>query len=83
MWSKADFRAIPEIAKKYHKTPAQLLLRWNIQQGILPIPKSKNPERLAENFNVFDFSIAEEDMQTLNGMNEGKRTSHDPLTYDF
>lgn len=74
---------IPEIAKKYHKTPAQLLLRWNIQQGILPIPKSKNPERLAENFNVFDFSIAEEDMQTLNGMNEGKRTSHDPLTYDF
>ena len=74
---------IPEIAKKYHKTPAQLLLRWNIQQGILPIPKSKNPERLAENFNVFDFSIAEEDMLTLNGMNEGKRTSHDPLTFDF
>ena len=63
--------------------PAQILLRWNIQQGIIPIPKSKNPVRLAENIDVFDFELAEEDMTALNVMNCGKRTSHDPLTFDF
>ena len=74
---------IPKIAEKYQKTPAQLLLRWNLQQGIIPIPKSKNPARLAENFDVFDFSVSEEDMARLNAMNCGKRTSFDPLTFDF
>ena len=43
-------------ARKYGKTPAQILLRWNVQQGIIPIPKSKNPARLAENIAVFDFA---------------------------
>ena len=74
---------IPRIAEKYGKTPAQILLRWNIQQGIIPIPKSKNPARLAENIDVFDFELAEEDMTALNVMNCGKRTSHDPLTFGF
>lgn len=74
---------IPRIAEKYGKTPAQILLHWNIQQGIIPIPKSKNPARLAENIDVFDFELAEEDMTALNVMNCGKRTSHDPLTFDF
>lgn len=74
---------IPRIAEKYGKTPAQILLRWNIQQGIIPIPKSKNPARLVENIDVFDFELAEEDMTALNVMNCGKRTSHDLLTFDF
>lgn len=76
-------REIRETAEKYHKSPAQILIRWNVQQGIIPIPKSKNPARLIENISVFDFELEEADMEKLNGMNQGKRTSFDPLTFDF
>lgn len=71
------------LARKYGKTPAQILLRWNVQQGIIPIPKSKNSARLAENIAVFDFAPEEEDVAALGGMNQNRRTSHDPLTFDF
>lgn len=71
------------LARKYGKNPAQILLRWNVQQGIIPIPKSKTPARLAENIDVFDFAPEGEDMAALNGMNQNCRTSHDPLTFDF
>lgn len=71
------------MARKYGKTPAQILLRWNVQQGIIPIPKSKNPTRLAENMAVFDFALEGEDMAALSGMDQNRRTSHDPLTFDF
>ena len=64
-------------ARKYGKTPAQILLRWNVQQGIIPIPKSKIPARLAENIAVFDFALEGEDMAALGGMNQNRRTSHD------
>ena len=74
---------IPKLAAKYGKTEAQILLRWNIQQGIIPIPKSKNPGRLAQNIDVFDFSLEPADIARLNSMNENRRTSHDPLTFDF
>lgn len=69
------------LARKYGKTPAQILLRWNVQQGI--IPKSKNLARLAENIAAFDFVPEGEDMAALGGMNQNRRTSHDPLTFDF
>lgn len=74
---------VEHMAEKYKKTPAQILLRWNVQQGIIPIPKSKNPDRLAENIAVFDFALQPEDMDALNHMHTGHRTSHDPLTFDF
>lgn len=67
----------------YGKTLAQILLRWNVQQGIIPIPKSKTPARLAENISVFDFALEGEDMAVLGGMNQNRRISHDPLTFDF
>ena len=69
------------LAHKHGKTPAQILLRWNVQQGI--IPKSKNLARLAENIAAFDFAPEGEDMAALGGMNQNRRTSHDPLTFDF
>lgn len=71
------------LARKYGKNPAQILLRWNVQQGIIPIPKSKNPARLAENIAVFDFALEGENMAALSGMDQNRRTSHDPLTFDF
>lgn len=71
------------MARKYGKNPARILLRWNVQQGIIPIPKSKNPARLAENIAVFDFALEGEDMAALGSMNQNRRTSHDPLTFDF
>ena len=76
-------KKMEEIAEKYNKTTAQLLLRWNIQQGIIPIPKSKNEQRLQQNIDVFDFEITKEDMEELNHMNENHRTSFDPWTFDF
>lgn len=76
-------KKIEQIAEKYKKTTAQLLLRWNIEQEIIPIPKSKNKQRLQQNMDVFDFEIMKEDMEELNRMNENHRTSFDPLTFDF
>lgn len=67
------------LARKYGKTPAQM----NVQQGTIPIPKSKNPARLAENIAVFDFAPEGEDVAVLGGMHQNLRTSHDPLTFDF
>lgn len=60
-----DNPAIVEIAEKYGKTPAQIMLRWQIQRGIVVIPKSTHIERMEENFNVFDFTLAEEDMNKI------------------
>ena len=80
---KMEDDGIKEIASRYAKSPAQLLLRWNIQQGIIPIPKTKNSSRLIENISVFDFQIEPEDMAKLNAMNENIRTSYNPLEYDF
>ena len=70
-----------KLAAKYIKTPAQVILRWNIQHGISAIPKSSNKERLKENFDIFDFSITEEDMATLDSFNENLRVVDDPMIY--
>lgn len=80
---KMEDERIQKISTRYEKSPAQILLRWNIQQGIVPIPKTKNLSRLQENISVFDFQIEPEDMEKLNSMNENHRTSYDPLQFDF
>lgn len=72
-----------ELAEKYHCTTAQLILRWNMQQGITVIPKSKNPSRIAENIDIFQFEISQEDMKILSSLNCNHRTSHDPNVFDF
>ena len=70
---------VAKLAGKYGKTPAQIILRWNIQQGVSSIPKSANPKRIEENFNIFDFILEEEDVQALDNLNENFRVVEDPM----
>jgi len=58
------------MAARYGKTPAQLLIRWNLQLGVVPLPKANHVQHLRDNLNVFDFEIAPQDMTRLNGLNE-------------
>ena len=69
------------LSNKYQKSPAQIILRWNVQKGVSAIPKSANPKRLQENFDIFDFEISEEDMHKMDALNEDFRIVDDPITY--
>ncbi|KFM10168.1 putative oxidoreductase ZK1290.5, partial [Aptenodytes forsteri] len=70
--------SVIQLAKKYGRTPAQICIRWSIQNGIVTIPKSTKAERIQENCKVFDFTIAEDDVDILNGMHDGRHVSWDP-----
>ncbi|XP_004608289.2 aldo-keto reductase family 1 member D1 [Sorex araneus] len=61
------------LGKKYNKTVAQIILRFNIQRGVVVIPKSFHPERIKENFQIFDFSLSEEDMKRIEALNKNVR----------
>lgn len=67
-----------KVAAKYEKTPAQLLIRWALQQGFSAIPKSKTISRVVENMKVFDFKISDTDMEALNNIEEKLVTGWDP-----
>ena len=69
-----------EVALKYSKTPAQILIRWALQKGTIVIPKSSKKRRIKENAEVFDFEITPDDMDLLDSFNENLRTSWDPST---
>ena len=60
-----DEPVLKDIAQKYGKTPAQVILRWNIEQGIVVIPKTVHEKRMMENFNVFDFALDAQDMAKI------------------
>ena len=77
---------LTEIGARYGKSTAQIILRWNIQRGVVVIPKSVHKERMAENFNVFDFTLADEDMTTITALdkNESSFFSHyDPAMVEW
>jgi diketogulonate reductase-like aldo/keto reductase len=67
-----------EFAEKYKRTIAQVVLRWNIQMGVVTIPKSIHPDRMLENMQIFDFEISEEDMQAICLLDNGQRIGHNP-----
>lgn len=71
---------LSSVAQRYGKTPAQIILRWALQNGVSTIPKSANPVRIRENFEVFGFQISEADMAVLNSLNENLRVVDDPMT---
>jgi diketogulonate reductase-like aldo/keto reductase len=76
-----DNPTVTSVADEYDRTPAQVLIRWSIQLGNVVIPRSGKPERIAGNFDVFDFELTAAHMETLNGLNDGTRVREDPLTY--
>lgn len=67
-----------EIAKKYEKTAAQVIIRWHLDIGNLVIPKSSHPDRLRENIDVFDFSLSNEDLAAIKSLDSGLRTGLNP-----
>src|SRR5690554_1069682 len=71
------------IGGKYGKSPAQVVLRWNIQKGIVAIPKSSNEERQAENLNIFDFELTEEEIKQIDKLNKVYRTGAHPDEIEF
>ncbi|RRJ65491.1 aldo/keto reductase [Paenibacillus oralis] len=78
-----DHEILKEIAAKYGKTTAQVILRWDLQVGVVTIPKSVRAERIAENADIFDFTLSEEDIRAIDRLNQNKRFGADPDNFDF
>lgn len=74
---------IANLAQKYERTPAQIILRWHVQSGFIVIPKSVKPERIRENIALFDFELSANDMRAIEGMDAGRRIGADPDTASF
>jgi len=72
-----------ELANKYGKTPAQIVLKWDLQHEIVTIPKTVKEPRLAENSNLFDFQLSTEDMGRLDQLDRGQRFGPDPYDFNF
>ncbi|HTY28837.1 MAG TPA: aldo/keto reductase [Mycobacterium sp.] len=72
---------ITSVAEAHGKSPAQVLIRWSLQLGNVVIPRSSNPARIAENIDVFDFELTPEQMDTINGLDDGTRFRPNPDTY--
>jgi 2,5-diketo-D-gluconate reductase A len=76
-----DNPTIVSIAQAHGKTPAQVLIRWSLQLGNVVIPRSSSPERIKSNLDVFDFELTDDEMATLNGLDDGTRFRPHPDTY--
>ena len=71
---------VTDLAAKYGKTPAQVVLRWHVEHGFCAIPKSVKPHRIAENFDVFDFALTAEEVAAIDALDKGVRGGPDPET---
>lgn len=78
-----DEKVLKDMAKKHEKSPAQIILRWDYQRGVVVIPKSSNEKRLAENIDIFDFKLSAEEMQQINALNRNERVGSDPDHFNF
>ena len=74
---------LKEIATKYNKSVAQVILRWDLQNEVVTIPKSTKEHRIVENSSIFDFELTDEDMKKIDEMNENHRVGPDPDNFDF
>ncbi|MCL2373305.1 MAG: aldo/keto reductase [Defluviitaleaceae bacterium] len=78
-----DEPLIIDIGKKYNKTPSQIILRWDIDQGIMTIPKSSNPARMKSNLQIFDVTLTSEEIYAIDSLNKNLRTGPDPDNFTF
>ncbi|MCL1996384.1 MAG: aldo/keto reductase [Defluviitaleaceae bacterium] len=76
-------QTIAEIGQKYSKTPAQVILRWNIDLGIVTIPKSVTPSRIKENLDIFDFELTAEEIAKIDSLNKDSRVGANPDNFNF
>ena len=75
--------AIAAIAKSHGKSPAQIIIRWHIQNGRIVIPKSVHEDRIRENAAVFDFTLTQDEMDQIAGLNRNQRFGSDPDNFNF
>ena len=75
---KTDSIVLPAIAQKYDKSSAQVILRWCVQHGTVPLPKSSNPQHIRDNLQIFDFELTNAEMQQVNSLSDGTRTCWNP-----
>ncbi len=78
-----ELPVLQELAQKYDKTVAQIVLRWDLQKGVVTIPKSSKKERIIANADLFGFALSQEDVNLLDSMDRGQRFGPDPDTFDF
>ena len=78
-----DIPLLKELADKYKVTVAQLVLRWDLQKGVVTIPKSIKQDRVIANAEIFNFEISEEDIKQIEGLDRGERVGPDPDTFNF
>lgn len=74
---------IAALAAKYNKSPAQIILRWNMEIGVITIPKSANPGRIKENIDIFDFTLLPEEVASIDALNKNERGGPDPDNFSF
>lgn len=72
-----------DMARKYNKSPAQIILRWNLQKGVVTIPKSTKPDRIRANADIFDFELTKDETDYLDSLDRGERIGPDPDNFDF
>jgi diketogulonate reductase-like aldo/keto reductase len=78
-----DNEILKEIAHNHNKSIAQIILRWDIQNGVITIPKSTNVGRIIENSQIFDFELTNEEVEKINSLNQDLRVGPDPDNFDF
>ncbi|ANY66893.1 glyoxal reductase [Paenibacillus sp. BIHB 4019] len=83
MQGNLDVPLLQELAGKYGKSPAQVVIRWDLQKGVITIPKSVRKERIIENGDVFDFELTEAEVAAIDGLNEGRRYGSNPMNFNF
>ena len=78
-----DNEVVKGIAEQHGKSTAQVIIRWDLEHEVVTIPKSSNPDRIKQNFDVFDFELTKDDIRALDELNQNERMGPDPDNFDF